>query len=297
MKSIIRLILFNILLVVYNSYSAVICGDNGAVYDDINLCQSSCSSPCSNAVLRQTGSSGVCDKNNYQGFVYYNGKTYALTKNTGFWEDFNNLVVITDQQTNDLLAKILSYYNTTAWIGMYDPNRSADYNSINSNRFVWKDGTPVSYTNWATGEPNNALPNEDIGVVPIYGEHWVQMYQNGTWNDIGYHTYFGGDYKPKFNALVEWNGALDCVNAVYKDHNSSSNNLTDILCNGKTPCYACTIDGSNFQICNIGTNPSNQTVYSCPINRQQCTATYENPICPPGGTFNENTGKCEANPL
>ena len=34
--------------------------------------------------------------------------------------------------------------------------------------------------------------------------------------------------------------------------------------------------------------------YVCPIGMVQCQAT---PTCPPGGTYNAQTGKCEANPL
>uniref|UniRef100_A0A8C3T1F3 C-type lectin domain-containing protein n=1 Tax=Chelydra serpentina TaxID=8475 RepID=A0A8C3T1F3_CHESE len=41
-------------------------------------------------------------------------------------------------------------------------------------KFVYLNGEPVTYTNWETGEPNNAK-NEDC----------VIMYGNGKWNDMG----------------------------------------------------------------------------------------------------------------
>ena len=40
--------------------------------------------------------------------------------------------------------------------------------------FVWPSGLPVTYTNWNAGEPNN------FGA----GEDFVEVYPNGTWNDI-----------------------------------------------------------------------------------------------------------------
>ncbi|WP_457641321.1 conjugal transfer protein TraN [Persephonella sp.] len=247
----ILLSLFGILLMLtLKSYSAVICGDNGVVYDDANLCSSVCSIPCSDATLKTTGSSGTCDKNKYQGFVFFNNKTYALSKNTVFWEDFNNLAVIDSQEINSLLAGILSYYNTTAWIGLYDPNQSTSYNQINTSRFIWRDGSVTSYSNWNTGEPNNYLANEDIGVVTVYGEHWTKMDSQGLWYDDGYHKAYGGDYKPRLNALVEWNGPLDCVNAEVPPENSQQD-IIDSTCGGNTPCYVC-YTNSGFAQCDAG---------------------------------------------
>ncbi len=278
------------------SNAASICIDNGAVFDDDNLCRNICST-CSSVSL-VSNSSGVCDKTNYRAFVYFNNKTYAISKSVGFWEDFNNLAVVSNQDLNALLAGILAFYKLDAWIGLYDPQRSQSFNYIDKSRFIWVDGSALSYDNFSSGEPNNYVANEDIGLVPVLGEHWVVMLSNGTWNDIGYHQLYGGDYSPKRNAIVQWNGPLDCVNVgVTSDRNQSPTNLIDNVCNGQTPCYVCTENGSNFRECNIAKNNSGQTVYSCPIGRVACSATYKNPICPKGGNFNANTGKCEAQPL
>ena len=293
------LYLIAVFLITLKAEATSICSDNGAVFDDDNLCKAVCSR-CSQAELLDSGASGSCDKNKYQGFVYLNNKTYAVSKSKGFWTDFTNLVIIPNEQTNNLLANILNYYGISeAWIGLYDPNQSQNYNSIDKSRFVWRDGTPLSFDNFKSGEPNNYIFNEDIDVVSILGEHWVEMYSDGTWNDEGYHAYLGGDYKPRNYALVEWSGPLDCVNAKPKnaDIPDYQDSVIDFICGGDTPCYICAKEESNIEECDSGIDRNNQTSYGCPIDRSICTATYENPVCPPGGTFNAKTGKCETQPL
>ncbi len=62
-----------------------------------------------------------------------------------------------------------------AWIG---------YNDIASEgNFVWTDGSPVSYINWADGEPNDA-GGEDATVINWSGISWNDLPDNseGTMN-------------------------------------------------------------------------------------------------------------------
>ena len=289
-------IFFSFILLIFSpSVNAVsICGDNGAVFDDDNLCSAICSS-CSPAVLLSSGASGTCDKDNYQSFVYFNGKTYALSKNKGFWEDFSNLAVIPDEQTNRLLASIISQYNLSAWIGLYDPNQSQSFNSIDKSRFVWADGTSLTYDNFANGEPNNYIADNDVGVVPILGEHWVYMYPNGTWNDEGYHSSFFPDYKPKFNALIEWNGALDCVNASADNTSTSPQNIIDDTCNGVTPCYVCPTN-NGFEMCSSGKTTFNYKGSTLSLNQYSGQII----VSASGGidycfNYNSNTNGCLRN--
>jgi hypothetical protein len=42
--------------------------------------------------------------------------------------------------------------------------------------FVWDSGEPFTYTNWASGEPNNGGGGQD----------YIQIYSDGTWDDISY---------------------------------------------------------------------------------------------------------------
>jgi len=73
-----------------------------------------------------------------------------------------NLVTINDASENDWIAANLPY---DTWIGINDINVEGVYQ--------WASGEPVTYTNWAFGEPNAAFPNEDYGV----------MWGGGVWND------------------------------------------------------------------------------------------------------------------
>jgi len=83
-----------------------------------------------------------------------------------------NLVSIQSQEENDCLLAALNAIGQTGiiWIGLNDEAVEGE--------FVWYDQSPVTYTNWATGEPNNSGGNEDC----------VQIYPTGSepgkWNDL-----------------------------------------------------------------------------------------------------------------
>jgi hypothetical protein len=79
------------------------------------------------------------------------------------------LVSIHDQATQDEVrdtAYALAYTNW--WIGLSDVALEGT--------FVWSDNTPLDYTSWAGGEPNNAGGNENCGHL------WDAA--GGQWNDI-----------------------------------------------------------------------------------------------------------------
>lgn len=78
-----------------------------------------------------------------------------------------NLVKIESEQKNNVIAQKVKELNKTFYIGASDEKEEG--------KFVWRDGSAVTYTNWSQNEPNNTA---DCG-----GENYVQMYANGKWND------------------------------------------------------------------------------------------------------------------
>ena len=275
------------------SFSAFFCADTGFYYSDQAFCDSVCSNPCE--VLLANDQGLACDTANYEFFIYnpQTNKTIAITKNSDFWDQFSNLLVVEDVSDNEAGRQILSYLNTTAWVGLYDPNLSSSYNSVDPSRFVWWDGTPLNYTNWNTGEPDNRVDTQDIGNVSPLGEHWAYMDAGGTWNDDGLHLSYGGDYKPRRRALVMWRQQLDCVNGLSQNDQTTTTDLVNLYCNGQTPCYLCT-DGNTIEVCAQGNVwGTNSSEWLCPLEKVSCA---QNPSCPQGGTYNSSTGTCEADP-
>jgi hypothetical protein len=106
-----------------------------------------------------------------------NGHVYVAFATTG-WNAAeataqalgSHLVTINDADENEWIR--LNFGNLLGtdrriWIGLND--------AAVEGAFVWADGTPVSYTNWNPGEPNNSGGVED----------WVEFLgSNGRWNDI-----------------------------------------------------------------------------------------------------------------
>lgn len=83
-----------------------------------------------------------------------------------------NLVSIQSMEENQCVLSALNNIGQTGtiWIGFND--------EAVEGQFVWYDQSPVGFTNWAPGEPNNSGGNEDC----------VQIYPGGaspgTWNDL-----------------------------------------------------------------------------------------------------------------
>jgi hypothetical protein len=103
----------------------------------------------------------------------YNGNTYQLLSEAS-WTDSEayavtlggHLVAVDNAAENTFLTSTWGAQQTL-WIGLF---RTAP----NAPTFAWSNGQAVTYTNWASGEPNNCCSGED----------YVHTYANGQWNDL-----------------------------------------------------------------------------------------------------------------
>lgn len=212
------------------------CG-TGQIFADRNQCDSFCSGESGGSLscseLDSVSSGSPCNMSKYQGFVYSDGKTFAVTKAAVAWDTEKNTAIIRNGVDNAVIARMLSTLGiSAAWIGAHDPDKSTDYNNINPSRFVWRDGSPVSYSNWGDGEPNNAFPPEYIGRIPLYGEYWAAIFPTGKWNDYGYTPDASGGSIPRLPAVVEFPGQLSCVSGTEKQP-ATVPGLSGMACTGQ----------------------------------------------------------------
>lgn len=114
------------------------------------------------------------------GLFIYNNHEYALTSPALTWLDAEakavawggHLVTINDQVEQDWLTNTFPYADYPGlWIGINDVTEEGVW--------VWLSEEPVTYTNWAPGEPNNRGgfgEEEDAAVM-----NWNSY---GQWNDV-----------------------------------------------------------------------------------------------------------------
>ncbi len=109
----------------------------------------------------------------------------------------------------------------TAWIGIYDPSLSQSGLCYwgqtcphNTARFKTVKNEPLSYTNWISGEPNNALYEYDIvggkQMVSPLGEHWIVLGENGQWGSFGNHAQENNN-PVQFKAIFEFDSKPECA--------------------------------------------------------------------------------------
>ncbi|AKT41842.1 lectin-like protein [Chondromyces crocatus] len=78
-----------------------------------------------------------------------------------------DLAIISSPDENMAVRRIIP---ANVFLGLWD-----EFETRQTDDFVWVDGSAPSFTRWAPGEPNNSG----------FGEHCVEMMKaTGTWNDI-----------------------------------------------------------------------------------------------------------------
>ena len=102
-----------------------------------------------------------------------NGHSYQRIENPVTWPEAKAycesqggyLATITSKEENDFIFSRLGGSSYALWIGGTDAAREGTW--------AWVNNEPWGYSNWDTGEPNNAEGNEDS----------LQMVGTGKWND------------------------------------------------------------------------------------------------------------------
>ena len=175
----------------------------GATFTHDTLCSGTSTS------VTFTSSSSVSTYTSVPGFTYYGntlGRYYFKSTLPDAWlladlkcqQVGGHLAHISNQAENNYVDNIISTLSPTrGWIGLQQNCNSGSF-SEPAGGWEWTDGTPVTYTNWDAGEPNNYFGSSDP-------EDYVEMDVNGQWND---HTNPGeppGGYVLEIEETYLWN--------------------------------------------------------------------------------------------
>ncbi|MEL6106236.1 MAG: DUF4347 domain-containing protein, partial [Planctomycetota bacterium] len=132
-------------------------------------------------------------RDEYRGvLVAYEGSDYFLTSSNLTWEEAQaeaiavggNLVSINDANEESFLQS--TFGTEPIWIGINDVAEEGT--------FVWVNGDPVTYTNWAPGEPND-FGGQDHGIL--------NSGSNLQWDDNGGATRLAGVIEVPLESIIE----------------------------------------------------------------------------------------------
>ena len=152
---------------------------------------------------------GVCPKN----WMHIQGSCYKISSRAVNWntaktacEALGSKLAMVKSQSE--LQALVQKVRRVVWIGLHRDPRD-------KSRWIWVDGTRVSYSHWNKGQPNNR--DEGCG----------EMYSSGKWNDAPCHH--------SLRCLCETNGEETLTNATKNQTNKQTNKQNKN--NNKITCY------------------------------------------------------------
>src|SRR3989344_1242793 len=139
-----------------------------------------------------------------------------------------HLATIHDKSESDWLTKQFTNWEGTArypWIGLNDMKSEGSW--------VWSNGEPVTYSNWAPGEPNSG--------AGIYDQEdavhlWGAIFTPGTWNDAQEGLTYEGIVEIGTDKVDTTNIVSEQVKCVFSGSDSDTNQS----------CYTTNRDGKYY---------------------------------------------------
>jgi len=301
------LVLFFLLPFPAHSGTVYVC--DGVIFASSARCEAYCGKTCEVMDSSSPDQAVPCDMGNFRDFVYspVTGKTYAITNSSMTWVEAEtfaksrgiDLVMIRSEEENTLIGKT---FGTLAWIGVSlrgqcplgdytctgqgasqvctdgesqaDCTFPTDYGYVNPGRnYRYVDGSPLTFSAWAEGEPNYAQGSE----------FYVAMGSDGKWMDLG------EEARP---AIVEFKGPLACVYPSSPPDNPPPIELPD--CEPGEPCWACVKDKNNNGVLEEGEIArciEGEEGRLCPLDAVLCEEHVEGAGCSLGDYPCEN-GQC-----
>jgi len=248
-------------------------------------------------------------------FVFYNGKTYAISKSAasgktsgadvyfamnanitqeyrvsgtdtaslkmllslGKFGDAAPVVVTDETLMQFLLTQYGRYLGSASSSNSSYINAWKDYGA--GKPFTLMNGSALGYTNWTGG----TAP----AVAAITEPQAVTMGSDGTW--------VNGSNGQRLSQIVEFNGQLDCA----IDLTPTDPPVVDVP-PGPTTNKVCAVDlNGNGE---IESNEMAQCVQTpqgefCPVGAVSCQNVGTDPVCPAGSTLNTERDMCQAVPV
>ncbi len=181
----------------------------------------------------------------YSEHLTYNGHEYVLYANPKTWSEAKvdcesrggNLVTITSQEENDFVSS-LTEEEDGVWIGFIDEVTEGDWQ--------WVTGEPVTYTDWASEEPNNSGEGED----------YASIYSWGEWNDLSdEETHY---YICEWEDNIFINGNADFISqAAAEDWSGDGSKANPYIINNKV------LDGSSGDLISISNTDLHFQIINC----------------------------------